>query len=82
MYSRLIYLRIFTYCIYKEHFYLLTGSTALLHGDQCIASCEVHMNFSDDSACLTDKNIWKEVVPQITRGVENAVPLHVDILHN
>jgi hypothetical protein len=40
----------------------------------------VHTNFADDSACLTADNIRNEVVnnSQITGGVENAVPLHVD----
>jgi hypothetical protein len=39
------------------------------------------VNFADESLCLLVDNIWNEVVNnlQITGGVENAVPLHVDI---
>jgi hypothetical protein len=48
MYSRLE-LRIFTYCIYKEHFYFVDWfHGSVFHGDQCTASWEVHMNFSID----------------------------------
>jgi hypothetical protein len=42
------------------------------------------MNFSDESACLTADNVRNKVVnnKQITGGVENSVPLHVDIFRN
>jgi hypothetical protein len=44
-----------------------------LYGDRCTAGCELHMNFADESACLNS---------QITGGVEDAVPLRVDIFRD
>jgi hypothetical protein len=49
--------------IYIEDFYFVDwfhGSA--LHGDWCIAVCEVHTNFANESACLTANNVWNEVV--------------------
>jgi hypothetical protein len=40
------------------------------------------VNFADDSACLTANNVQEEVVTihGSQEVVENAVPLHVDIV--
>jgi hypothetical protein len=70
---------------YREDFYFVDQfHCSALQGDQCTTGCEVHTNFADESACLMVDNVWNEVVnnSQITGGVENAVPLHVDIFKN
>jgi hypothetical protein len=55
-----------------------------LHGDWCTAGCDAHTNFVNESICLLDDNVPNEVCSyssQVTRDVENAVPLHVVIRH-
>jgi hypothetical protein len=49
--------------MYREDFYFVDrfhGSA--LHSDRCAAGCEAHMNFADESACLTADNVRNEVV--------------------
>jgi hypothetical protein len=43
----------------------------------------VHISFVDDSICLLANSVQTGVVnnSQITRSVENAVPLHINIPH-
>jgi hypothetical protein len=70
---------------HREDFYFADrfhGSA--LYGDRTVACCETHTNFVDESARMTIDNIRNEVVnnSQITGGVENAVPVHVDIFRN
>jgi hypothetical protein len=36
--------------------------SSALHGYRCIIGREVHMNFADESACLTADNVRNEVV--------------------
>jgi hypothetical protein len=65
--------------MYREDFYFVDrfhGSA--LHGYRCIAGCEAHTNFADESACLTADNILNEVV---TQDVFKML-LHVDIFRN
>jgi hypothetical protein len=53
------------------------------HGDWHAACREVHMNFADESACLTADNVWNEVVAtQKSQEALKVMPfLHVDIFH-
>jgi hypothetical protein len=53
----------------------------LLHSVLCTAGCEADTNFAAKSICLLAHIFRNEVVnnSQITGGVENVVPLHVDI---
>jgi hypothetical protein len=49
--------------LYKEDFYFVDLFHGSAHyGDQCIARCEVHTNFTNESAFLTASNIQNEVV--------------------
>jgi hypothetical protein len=49
--------------IYKEDFYFVDRFHSLaLHGERCIADCEVHMNSADESICLLTYNVRNEVV--------------------
>jgi hypothetical protein len=41
----------------------------MLHGDRCIAGCEAHMNFADESVCLLADS------SQITGGFQNAADI-------
>jgi hypothetical protein len=65
--------------IYKEDFYFVDD----FHGNQCVVGCEAHTNFADESACLMAISIRNEGNhnSQITGGVENAVPVCIDIFH-
>jgi hypothetical protein len=47
--------------LYRENFYFVDrfhGSA--LHNDRCIAGCEAHTNFSDESVCLAADNVRNE----------------------
>jgi hypothetical protein len=60
--------------LYREDFDLADrfhGSA--LHGDRCIAVCEAHRNFADESACLTVGNIRNEVVT--IHGSQNVLKI-------
>jgi hypothetical protein len=53
----------FTENLYREDLYfvdLFHGSAH--HGDQSAACHEAHLNFVDESACLTANNVRNEVV--------------------
>jgi hypothetical protein len=72
--------RIYTYR--KDFYFVDWFHGSALHGGRCVACCEAHMNFSNESACLMADNVQNEgrsyFCSQII-GVENAVPLQVDI---
>jgi hypothetical protein len=58
--------------------------TRRVHGDQGSACRKAHANCADESACLTDDNVWNEVVT-IRRSQEVLKMLscvHVDIFRN
>jgi hypothetical protein len=49
--------------LYNEDFYFVGQlHNSVLQSDRCIAGCEAHMNFADDSVCLTADMCQNEVV--------------------
>jgi hypothetical protein len=70
----LVFYREYLYCADQVH-----GSA--LHGDQCAACHEAHVNFTDEWACLTADNVWSAAVT-IHRSQEvlkMLSSLHIDI---
>jgi hypothetical protein len=66
---------------HREDFYFVDR----FHGDRGAACPEVHTNFAEKSACLTAHNVRNGVRSynsQITGGVANAAPLHIDVFRN
>jgi hypothetical protein len=72
------------YVLYREDFYFVDWfHFSLLHGNCYATGCKVHMNLTDESACLISDNISNKV-NTIHRSQEvyyNAVPLYEDIPH-
>jgi hypothetical protein len=57
----------------QEDFYIVDW----FHGDLCTTGCEVHMNFTHESACLKADNVSDEVVTiHILQDVLKMLPLY------
>jgi hypothetical protein len=71
----------FSRTLYREDLYFVDQiHGSVLHSDQCTAGCMVHMNFTNESACLMADNIRNEVVTiQRSQGVLKMLSLYMGI---
>jgi hypothetical protein len=61
---------------------LLCWLVPRLCASQGLGCRTAHTNFADESACTTANNVQNSYNSQVIGGVENDVPLHVDIFCN